>query len=138
MRLSGQWFNELGSKMVLTVNRNEVHGKYHTAVGDTKGKYHLVGRTDTCGKPSQSVGFVVCWQNKYKNSNSVTTWCGQLQKIDGKEVITTTWLLNRETEPPDNWESTLVGKDIFTRNKPDPKSIQKLKKLKGMSHPGKA
>ena len=48
-------------------------------------------------------------------ANSTTTWSGQWQKTRSGIRIFTTWLLTSQTEPKDNWKSTLVGKDTFYR-----------------------
>ena len=87
MDLAGTWFNELGSKMVLDVNGAAVSGKFETDVGEAKGTYELVGRTETAANDSQSVAFVVAWQNAKGRTGSCTAWCGQLQKEGRAEVI---------------------------------------------------
>ena len=116
--LEGKWCNQLGSYMELSVNGSDVTGKYVTAVGRADGPYDIRGRRVINEDGSQVVGFVVAWQNeKYGNSHSVATWCGQLQIIDGQEMITTLWLLTRQKQPKDNWESVNINKDVFTRCK---------------------
>ena len=97
------------------------------------GAYPLVGEINTSPETGQAIGFVVVWQNEKKNSNSVTAWSGQLQLVNDEEVITTTWLLTQETDQEDDWESTLVGKDIFTRYPP----IERSKKNIAKSYPKK-
>ena len=138
MNLNGTWYNELGSSMTLTVNGNSITGTYQTAVGDASGAYDLVGRTDTDNDASQAIGFVVVWQNQYGSSDSVTTWSGQYQIINGMGTIVTTWLLTQETDPDDDWASTLVNKDIFTRTAPQEEEIQRqVKRGVKPSHPKK-
>ena len=139
MGLEGTWYNELGSEMNLQVEGNSVSGTYQTAVGDAQGIYNLAGTTDT--EPygqSQAVGFTVAWVNKSGNSHSVTAWSGQLQMIDGQEILTATWLLTQETDPGHDWASTLVGMDVFTRNKPSKTESEKRAKLAPWSHPAKS
>ena len=133
MKLTGTWYNELGSKMVLRGRDSNITGTYQTKVGDAKGIYRLVGRTDTDHDQSQAVGWIVAWQNEYGSSDSVTAWSGQLQEIDGLETIVTTWLLTGETDPNNDWRSTLVGKDVFTRAQPTQEEIEKT--LQRASHP---
>lgn len=136
MALNGTWYNELGSCMTLTENGNSVTGTYQTVVGDAEGTYDLIGRTDTDNDSSQAIGFVVVWQNQYGSSDSVTTWSGQYQIIDGVEIIVATWLLTQETSPDDDWASTLINKDIFTRTTPNEEKIQEhIKKGAKPSHP---
>ena len=119
MHLTGDWYNELGSMMALKVEGNLVTGTYHTAVGEAVGRYPIIGAIDKhpIGQ-NQAVGLVVVWQNEQGNTHSVTTWSGQLQTIQGREVLKTTWLLTRETDPNLDWQSTLVGTDTFTRQPP--------------------
>ena len=128
MNIDGIWYNELGSQVDFTVQGNQLTGTYQTAVGDADGIYPLVGQINTSIETGQALGFVVVWQNPKKDSNSVTTWSGQAQEIDGDDVITTTWLLTVETEIDEDWKSTLVGKDIFTRNPQMKKNIKKAAK----------
>lgn len=136
MNLNGKWYNELGSSMTLTVNGNSITGTYQTTVGDASGIYDLVGRTDTDNDTSQAIGFVVVWQNQYGSSDSVTTWSGQYQIINGVDTIVTTWLLTQETDPDDDWASTMVNKDLFTRVAPIEEEIQQqIKKGVKPSHP---
>ena len=114
--LNGTWYNKLGSYMKLIVdNSGGVTGIYNTGVGEASGDYALVGRTDVLGhETAWNVGFVVSWNNEANgNSDSVTTWSGQLQIIDGASTIITTWLLTDETRTQNNWDSTTVGKNIF-------------------------
>lgn len=124
-RLNGNWYNELGSVMTLQVQGENIVGTYQTAVGDAKGLYKLVGRSDTDNHESETVGWVVNWKNQYGDSDSVTTWSGQIQAVDGEDIIATTWLLTSETAPGDDWHSTLVGKDTFSRDMPSADEITK-------------
>ncbi|MCL1466593.1 avidin/streptavidin family protein [Argonema galeatum] len=110
--LLGTWLNELGSKLSIeSVSEDgNVKGFYETAVssaGCAKGKFPLVGRTNL-----PSIGFVVSWTNSESRCSSVTAWSGQLQ---GDQLVTT-WLLTSQTVPSNNWRSTYVNKDTFTRS----------------------
>jgi Avidin family len=137
--LQGTWYNELGSEMILQVNGVVVTGTYQTAVGNAQGIYGLYGATDSepAVPTNQAVGFVVVWENGYGSSNSVTAWSGQWQMYDGQEIITTMWLLTSETDPSQDWKSTLVGKDVFTRNPPPQNQIEKNVRQSAWSHPTK-
>ena len=138
MKLHGVWWNELGSKMVIKVDSHDpktFRGLYHTNVGSAQEKkYPLLGRCDIRGLKSKMVAFVVAWNADPPTGAappvdpSVTAWCGQLQMIKGREVIATTWLLDRLTAPADDWESTLVGMDYFTRKKPGKQAVGAAKK----------
>ena len=134
MTLAGKWYNELGSMMTLKVKNGQLSGTYHTAVGKTKksGSYALIGRYDAKAKKKNcALGFVVSWQNTVQAIGSVTAWSGQYQVRKRQETILTTWLLTDETKSANNWKSTLVGSDTFTRNPPS----SKPKSPKPLSHP---
>lgn len=109
-------------------------GLYHTNVGSAQEtRYPLLGRCDNRGLESQMVAFVVAWNaapptKPNAPGPSVTAWSGQLQVVDGEEVITTTWLLDRFTAPADDWESTLIGMDYFRRAMPSSEDIEISKK----------
>ena len=136
MTIGGMWYNELGSEIMLSVDGIAVTGTYQTAVGNAQGIYQLVGGVDT--EPSnqgQAIGFAVAWVNAYGSANSVTTWSGQWQLVDGEETITTMWLLTTETDTPFDWNATLVGKDVFTRYQPAPAQIAQRSKSIAWSHP---
>ncbi len=93
-----------------------LRGTYHTQVGNAQGVYPLVGSYDPDGtNGSQSLTFCVTWRNDELNSHSATAWAGQLQRDEQSDVIVTTWLLTRETDRPDDWESTMVGQDVYRR-----------------------
>ena len=112
--LNGTWYNELGSVMTIKANGNTISGTYQTEVGDPHGIFNLIGLIDTDNGSSQAVGWVVVWQNQHGNLDSVTTWSGQLQVINGIPTIVTTWLLTQETNLNEDWHSTFVGQDTFT------------------------
>ena len=125
MLLDGFWYNELGSVMELSVSENPnggsiITGTYQSKVGDAAGTYILTGITDEgTGDLTPNIGFAVSWINPtYGNANSVTTWSGQLQEINGESVITTFWLLTQETPPASNWNSTRIGQDTFRKTQP--------------------
>lgn len=139
MSIIGTWYNELGSEMILKLDRTDkrqIKGTYETFVSTcARGKYVLTGRTDTDRDASQNVGFVVSWENDNGSCDSVTTWSGELQEIDGEEVLTTFWLLTMETSPDANWKSTLVGKDVFRRIRPTEEQVNKALGLRTYSNP---
>src|ERR1051326_1840170 len=114
-KITGTWYNELGSTMEIQIRGNNIVGTYQTAVGDAEGIYRLFGVGDFDDHASETLGWTVAWNNEFKNSDSVTTWCGQYQVKDGEEIIVTTWLLTTETDPNDDWHSTLIGMDTFYR-----------------------
>jgi len=134
MDIRGEWFNELGSMMKIDVNGSTITGKYHTAVGDAEGIYDLVGRISVPNDDNRTLGFVVAWQNAKRSTDSTTAWSGEAQEVNGTPYIMTTWLLTEETAPEDDWKSTIVGKDLFSRLPPAPESASRLKGLRRPSH----
>lgn len=138
MDLNGTWYNQLGSQLTLSVAGQTITGTYITAVGDAEGEYELVGQADTDNDASQAVGWVVVWTNQSGSSDSVTSWSGQYQIMDGEEIIATTWMLTSETDVDEDWASTLVGKDTFTRTQPTADTVsEKLKRGSKKSNPPK-
>ncbi|XP_028409375.1 uncharacterized protein LOC114531979 [Dendronephthya gigantea] len=127
-KTSTKWYNELGSEMIITSldrNNGSFEGTYNSGVGQAEKEYYLVGRFDTNGS---TIGWVVSWQNKFLISHSTTAWSGQMQfQNPEKPVILTTWLLTRQTEPKDDWESTIVGFDTFTQDPPSQETIERAK-----------
>jgi hypothetical protein len=134
MDIEGKWFNELGSSMMIQVHGSTVTGKYQTAVGDADGLYELVGRVSVPADDNRTIGFVVAWQNDKRKTDSVTAWSGEVREVNGNQILTTTWLLTGETDPKDDWKSTLVGKDLFTRIEADRESVLRLKAIQRPSH----
>jgi hypothetical protein len=138
MSIDGIWYNELGSRMELkALPDGNVTGTYESKVGDVKGEYALEGRVHTAPLPGegQAVAWTVAWQNSWQDAHSVTAWSGQYQQAD-EGSISALWLLTMETTPPGNWESTLVGEDVFTRAEPPPEHVQRrLNRGVRASHP---
>ena len=138
MSIIGNWYNELGSQIDLNVDHNgHITGHYWTAVGDATGRYPVVGWAErvTGQTGSTALGWAVLWLNAARNSHSVTTWSGQYQIVNGEEKILALWLLTTETNPCDDWKSTLVGADVFQRAQPHAAQIA-LRQAQGpASHP---
>jgi hypothetical protein len=138
--LKGTWYNELNSIMLITdVKEDKVYGKYHTAVGQAKGEYDLIGKINIdaeTGHKQNTVGFVVTWNNNYGNSHSGSTWSGQYSCINEVETIKTTWLLTVEQSEKNEWASTQVGFDSFSKIKTSDEDVL-LNIAKGIrpSHP---
>ncbi|PPQ65800.1 hypothetical protein CVT26_000390 [Gymnopilus dilepis] len=126
-KLSGTWYNELGSTMTLTADGSGgLTGKYNSAVGEAEDFYILTGRYDAdppSGKGT-SVGWVVTFRNSKLNAHSTSTWSGQY--FGGtNETILTHWLLTTSSTPANVWSSTNIGTDTFTRTKPSAAEIAK-------------
>ncbi|XP_063280006.1 avidin-like isoform X1 [Prinia subflava] len=121
--LTGRWVNDLGSNMTITsINANgDFTGSYHTAVTATSNEIKvspLQGskQRGTNQKGQPTFGFTVNWSF----SDSITVFTGQcFVDDDGKEVLRTMWLLRSHVDDIKNdWKSTRVGTNIFTRLQP--------------------
>ena len=133
------WINELDSQLIITkldFEKGTFEGTYNSAVGDAKKEYLAVGRFDNT--QVGATGWTVSWQNENKKDvHSLTTWSGQLQwdKQISDYTILTTWVLTNKTKPGDDWQSTLVGTDNFTKKKPAPEITERAKLRCQRSHP---
>src|SRR5262249_35304253 len=135
MDISGRWFNELKSQMVIDVHGSTITGKYHTGVGDAKGEYDLVGRVSRLSDGNATIAFVVAWQNGLQDTDAVTAWSGEIHEIEGILCMTTTWLMTRETLQENDWRATTVGRDYFTRSPQEVTSFEKPSSFLHPSHP---
>ena len=116
LKSGSKWYNELGSVMTITkVDRitGSFSGTYNSAVGNATWEYELRGRFDTRGS---SLGWVVSYQNQYRNAHSTAAWSGQRQVQGRERIIQTTWLLTTQTSPADAWKSTNVGFNTFKQH----------------------
>ncbi|MFH8773671.1 avidin/streptavidin family protein [Streptomyces sp. NPDC017958] len=136
MPIDGEWYNEFGSKLHLEVDQEgTVSGRYVTAVGHAPGTYLLTGRHDGPTSPGNGIalGWTVAWRNEQGNVGSVTSWSGQF--FADPERILSTWLLTRSAMV-EAWESTVVGQDVFTRQKPTGEDVDRaLRSGRPVSHP---
>lgn len=134
MGLAGTWYNELGSPMEITVNGSLLTGTYRSGVG-AEGTYSLTGAFDAnpLANKSQSLGFVVAWQNAESNYHSTTSWSGRYLQTATGEMLATFWLLT--AEQPDQWEGTLIGEDTFTRTPPSEETKQRRLAKGAFPHP---
>jgi Avidin family len=142
----GVWWNELNSKMTIRrvpTDKRAISGKYQTAVGDaTSRTYPLTGRCDDtgAGAKNKTIGWIVAFDppdpapsGQPPNAPSLTAWSGQWHKVKDDdtgeivEFITTTWILTRQSDPQDDWDSTMVNKDYFFRTKPTSSQLAKAK-----------
>lgn len=125
INLEGTWINEFGSTMEIASvdpKTGTFAGIYQSHTGAT-GVYNLTGITDIKPDPnvnSQTVAFAISWRNIESSgdedgSNWVSAFSGQVQIVDGRQQMTTTYLFQKNTNPSDNWGSTIVDKATFTR-----------------------
>jgi Avidin family len=137
MGLEGTWYSELGSMLdIAQISDGTLVGTYETAVsnGCAQGKFALIGRTDV-ESGGDTVGFAVTWKNDQSSCNSTTSWAGQYQIVDGQEYLTAFWLLARESDAEEQWASTLVGEDVFTRQTVNAERQGEVAAYKRRPHP---
>jgi len=109
-RISGTWFNQLGSRLEMHDDANGgLTGWFDVMSGTEAGKNPLTGYVEPNPGGAVALGFAVSWQR----TRSVTVWSGHL--AEGGDVIDTTWLLSGGSIGHGSWGSTLVGHDVFRR-----------------------
>jgi hypothetical protein len=131
--ITGQWENEFGSLMTISyVNPDTGYfqGTYSSHTG-ASGTYNFVGLTDynpNSTTNSQALSFAISWRSINSSNDATQHWLsgfvGQYQIIDGVEIITTTYLVQQNTNPDKNWGATMVDKATFKRCLS--KSIEKI------------
>ena len=119
MTLVGQWINEFGSIMTISAADNGIFtGSYSSHTGAT-GSYTVVGVYDTQPESfSQALAFSISWRDNSAPPDPsfhwVSAFSGQLQTVNNQPTITSTYLLQQNTQNSDNWESTIVATARFT------------------------
>lgn len=114
---SGTWYNQLNSRMDLTVDvaTRAVSGTYYSSrsANDTPTEGKITGFVE-----KDIISFVVDW-NKYE---SMTAWVGQLLDDGAGEYLHTLWHLvmniPETDEKEDGWSDVLAGSDRFSRTAP--------------------
>jgi len=127
MSIAGDWYNEFGSRMELAPDPSgDLTGTFASGTGHANGDYALVGRYDTLERAEHgtAVGWTVAWHNERNNADCVTSWSGLYFDDGNAERICATWLLTTSRTASDAWESTTVGRDVFTREPPGPERIE--------------
>lgn len=114
--LSGHWYNELGSGMVIDpMIDGALTGKYMNNASDSSTATEKLIGSCGYGVPA-TFGFVV----NFEEGRYTTTWSGQYRKDnENEEVLLTTWIMTANV-PEANlyWDATHVSQDRFTRNPP--------------------
>lgn len=139
MKIEGAWVNEYGSVMTLQqVGKKDgilqLEGSYSSDTGAT-GRYYVSGIADTKPNPDadcQLISLNIFWESLDALSGKtpcvevgaidpltqhrlLSSYTGQLQLIDGREVLTFTHTLVKDTGPQDSWASTLTATLTFRR-----------------------
>jgi hypothetical protein len=79
---------------------------------------------------NRTIAWVVAWQNDRKPVDAVTAWSGEVREVKGEHYITTTWLMTGETIPDNDWKSTTIGKDLFTRTRQSEEQVRLTRALR--------
>ncbi len=132
MDLSGTWYNELNSTMVISVRPDgSLTGSYVSGVGGSAASL-LVRQYDPNPGMSTNVGWVIDW----RPYSSLTAWSGQAwDDPSGGATIAAMWHLTSETSEANQWMSTLDGKDVFTRRKKSDEEVAAAMRIIAPSHP---
>lgn len=132
--VTGNWENEFGSLLTILYVDNSTGvftGTYSSHTGAT-GNYYVIGVTDYMPDPtinSQTISFSVSWRSysspptpPKEGDNWVSGFAGQLQiNPDGTQQIVSTYLLQKNSNPADNWGATVVATATFKRSNALPK-----------------
>jgi len=119
MGIAGDWYNEFGSHMRLTVDpAGHISGTYTSGTSHVVGRYPIVGLCHPPGEEGHGrvLGWTVVWSNQQTDVGSATSWSGQY--FEHEDRIRATWLLTRSASAADAWEATVVGQDVFARDLP--------------------
>lgn len=132
--ITGNWENEFGSVLTVQNVDNQTgifFGTYSSHTGAT-GSYYVVGVTDFMPDPtinSQTISFSISWRSytspplpPQTGDNWVSGFAGQIQvNTDGTLQIVTTYLLQKNSNPADNWGATVVATATFKPTNTYPK-----------------
>ena len=121
--LTGQWVNESGSVMQVTVEETgQITGHYCSELGRVD--------PDSCHPLTGWItGYVVGFSVRFDPPGSITSWSGQISEDAEGPYLRTLWNLSRnvpDSEEPDRlWESVISGYAVFRpvpAFTPDPKT----------------
>ena len=126
---SGPWENDFGSQMIIDKFDKETgifSGTYSSTTG-ASGTYYVTGITDIQPSPEvngQTLSFAISWRSHTGgNDNDIQYWCSgfagiiQIDGSTGEQVMNTTYVMQKNTDPDDNWEGTLVYPLVYRRKK---------------------
>ena len=131
MDVGGIWYNELNSTMFLEVAGKTISGWYISAVGEASGPYDLIGFLDEGRFPT--LAWVVVWRNQHKEVPVVTAWSGQAQTLEGGiDQIDSMWILTESTAVKEDWQSQMIGKDVFNRAIASAEDVRRAMASKGI------
>ena len=126
MNLEGRWENKICSILDLKVKGDLFEGTYtydKNAFDQPgfSGSYRVKGVTNFDPvKNTRTFAGAISWKPIDKDGDFSYQYCvsgfaGQLQIIDGEEVMTSTYLVIHNTKPEYNWESTTISHVTYKR-----------------------
>jgi len=132
MDLSGIWYNELNSILIISVRSDgTLSGSYTSGVGSSAPSL-LLGLYSVSPRNSTNVGWIVNW----KRLPSLTAWSGQAwdDPVSG-QILVAMWHLTSGTSESQQSQSTLSGKDVFTRYEKSDEEVAIAMRSVAPSHP---
>ena len=105
---SGDWVNELTSRMSISQTNDKLTGTYESAVsgGSSSTIGDVQGYVD-----GDLISFIVHW----RDFQAITAWVGQLDPKAAKQTINTLWQMTKQVTSGEEWASINAGADYFTR-----------------------
>lgn len=125
VNIRGKWQNEFGSVLQVTEVDPEsgLFSALYTSHTGATGNYRVTGLTDAqpeqggAANFTQTIAFVVSWRDlggTPTGAHWMSAFSGQIQMQDGRPVMKTTYLLQKDTVPADDWEATAVATATFS------------------------
>ena len=105
---SGDWVNELTSRMSISQTNDKLTGTYESAVsgGSSSTIGDVQGYVD-----GDLISFIVHW----RDFQAITARVGQLDPKAAKQTINTLWQMTKQVTSGEEWASINAGADNFTR-----------------------
>jgi len=120
--LDGKWYSSVKSSLDLKVEGSTLSGSFNSTEDHSPLSFPLVGVVDPDPSlPNRALSLAVSWIDKDTTKyRSVTSYTGQYHYNGAKEkeAINTTFLMVDETTEANQYKSTYVGYDNFSRKKP--------------------
>jgi len=126
--VAGNWVNDYGSLMSLTVEGHQVSGVYQSSTGST-GQYEVSGyqlAASATGELGQPVALAIDWHSIDKGQadpswNWSSSLCGQISKVGKEEVLTLSHLLVASSDFKGiAKQGTYVDKLVYRRSRRAP------------------
>lgn len=115
--VSGLWQNELGSRMLLDVDKsNRISGQYWTAVERKPGAAAFTSNVSGIFS-SRKEGSLLAFSVIFNHGSSLSIWVGQCLVCGDKEILYTTYILKKHvSEPKEKWTANIMNQNTFQRS----------------------